>query len=99
MVFCHPDSTTDDAEIDLAIGAASATDSDLEAAEKAIAAIRALLAKVGIPVSLREIGIQDEHLESISTLSMGAARLVENNPRPLDPASIKSILTQAMKAA
>lgn len=99
MDFNLPAATTEYAEIGRAIGAASATDSDLEAAEKAIAAIRALLATVGIPVSLREIGIQDEHLESISTLSMGAARLVENNPRPLDPASIKSILTQAMKAA
>ncbi|MFW7340436.1 iron-containing alcohol dehydrogenase [Pollutimonas sp. H1-120] len=99
MDFNLPAATAEYAAIGRAIGVASADDTEMESATKAIASIRVLLAAVGIPGSVREIGIREEHIEDIATQSMGAARLVENNPRPLDPASIKSILVAAMKAA
>ncbi|WP_236844181.1 iron-containing alcohol dehydrogenase [Bordetella sp. 02P26C-1] len=98
MAFNLPVAAADYAEIGRAIGVASAGDADEDAAKAAIEAIRALFAEVSIPVSLRAIGIDDAHIEDISTLSMNAKRLVENNPRPLDPSAIKGILAAAMQA-
>jgi alcohol dehydrogenase class IV len=86
------------AEIGRAIGVASAEQTDEEGAIAAISAIRALFATVGIPASIRELGINNEQLDGISTLSMNAARLVDNNPRMLDATAIKSILVAAMQA-
>ncbi len=86
------------AEIGRAIGAAGAETSDEEASCAAIAAIRVLFARIGIPVSLRAIGVKDEMLENASELSMNAARLIENNPRALTPAAIREILNAAMQA-
>jgi alcohol dehydrogenase class IV len=91
--------TAEYAAIGRAIGAATGDMTDAEAAQAAIAAIRKLFAKIGIPESIRDIGIRDDQLDSIAELSMNAKRLVENNPRPLDQPSIKSILLKAMKAA
>lgn len=91
--------TAEYAAIGRAIGAASEGASDAEAAQAAISAIRTLFSKIGIPESIRDIGIREEQLDGIAELSMNAKRLVENNPRPLDTAAIKSILLKAMKAA
>lgn len=99
MDFNLPSATREYAEIGRAIGVSSTGQPDIEAATEAIAAIRSLLKTIGIPESLHEIGIHEDQLESISALSMNATRLVENNPRSLDPSAIKSILTAAMKAA
>ncbi|MCD2184632.1 iron-containing alcohol dehydrogenase [Rhizobium sp. GN54] len=87
------------AEIGRAIGAASETQSDQEAAAAAIDSVRTLFARIGIPDSVGEIGVAETDLDSLSELSMGAARLVENNPARLDAAAMKTILTRALQGA
>lgn len=99
MDFNLPATAAEYAEIGRAIGVAQAEKTDEEAARTTIGAIRALFADIGIPASLRAIGINDQHIDDISTLSMNATRLVENNPRTLDPSAIKSILAEAMRVA
>lgn len=38
-------------------------------------------------------------LPALAELSMNATRLVENNPRPLNPAAIKSILLNTFRGS
>jgi len=46
-----------------------------------------------------DVYVQAAHLDAMAEQSMGAARLVENNPRTLDVQSIRSILDHAMNGA
>jgi len=86
------------AEIARAMGINSAKGAD-DAARQMISQIRALLKRIGIPASLRELGVTDEDLASIAEQTMGAARLVKNNPRELNALSVRSILNAAMQGA
>ena len=58
-----------------------------------------LFTRIGIPGSVGEIGVAETDLDSLSELSMGAARLVENNPARLDAAAVKTVLTRALQGA
>lgn len=98
MDFNQPAACAEYAEIGRVIGAAGEDASDDDAARAAIAAIRDLFVRIGIPASLKAIGVKPERLESIAELSLNAARLIENNPRKLDRAAVLEILTHAMQA-
>lgn len=99
MDFNKTAARADYAEIGRAIGVATSDDSDEQACEEAIAAVRRLFSRIGIPSSLKDINIREESLGRLSELSMNAARLVENNPATLNPAAIRSILVRALKGA
>jgi alcohol dehydrogenase class IV len=64
-------------------------------ADAAIDAVAKLFADIGIPRSIADLGVKEENLEWISKQSMLAARLVNNNPRQLDVASIRQIVDAA----
>lgn len=83
------------AEIARAIGAAPAGADDATAARAAVDAVRALFADIGIPATLAEIGLPDAALDRCAEMAMNSARLVQNNPRPLDVAAIRHILAMA----
>ncbi|RUT98792.1 iron-containing alcohol dehydrogenase, partial [Mesorhizobium sp. M7A.T.Ca.TU.009.01.3.2] len=99
MDFNLQDAAADYAEIARAIGVASNRESNEVAARAAIASIRALFSRIGIPSTLRDIAITEDHLDSLSARSMNAARLIENNPTRLNPAAVKQILTRALQGA
>ena len=48
-----------------------------------IPAIAALFARIGIPATLRDLGLAEDRLDWVAEQSCGIARLVQNNPRPL----------------
>lgn len=52
-----------------------------EAAQRAVAAVRALSTDVGLPAGLREVGVPESALESFVEGALSAARLIDNNPR------------------
>jgi alcohol dehydrogenase class IV len=54
-----------------------------------------LLTDVGIPGSLQELGLNAEDLDAVAEGSLSAARLIKNNPRPLDLASLQRIVQAA----
>lgn len=85
------------ADIARGIGVAGPADSDATAAAAFAAALRALFAQIGIPASITALGVAPETLDQMAALAMSAARLVENNPRPLDTAAMRSILAAAME--
>lgn len=70
-----------------------------DAARKMISAIRALLERIDIPRSLKDLGVKSDDLDAIAEQAARAARLVENNPRTLDVPAIRSILDAAMEGA
>nr|WP_278116456.1 iron-containing alcohol dehydrogenase [Mesorhizobium sp. WSM4875]WIE94813.1 iron-containing alcohol dehydrogenase [Mesorhizobium sp. WSM4875] len=84
------------AEIAWEIGVAPTGANDASAADALIDALSTLFARIDLPRTLDKIGVTPGSLDSIASLSMNAARLVENNPRPLSPESIRSILDAAM---
>ncbi|MEQ8935671.1 MAG: iron-containing alcohol dehydrogenase [Amphiplicatus sp.] len=64
-------------------------------ADNAINAVESLFVRVGIPATIRELGLADDQLDWAASEAMGAARLVKNNPRPLDVAAMSKILLAA----
>ena len=82
------------AAIALAMGAhADASPEDL--ADQAIDRVSALLTSVGIPATLADLGLPADRLRWTAEQAMGAARLVANNPRPLDVDTLEAIIRAA----
>lgn len=48
-----------------------------------IPAIAALFGRIGIPRTLRDLGLAEDRLDWVAEQSCGIARLIQNNPRPL----------------
>lgn len=93
------DSCTEDyASIAHAIGAGDRARDGRTNALTAIARVRALFSAIGIPENLADIGVKPDQIDWIAEKTLLAARLVDNNPRLLDRAGVKQILTCALGA-
>lgn len=68
---------------------------DEVAADATIEGIVTLLATIGIPATLAEIGIEAKDLPWIAEQALGAARLIKNNPRPVDRAGMDQLVAAA----
>ena len=94
MEFNRPARVAEMAAIALAMGAqADASPEDL--ADQAIDRVAALLTSVGIPSTLADLGLPADRLRWTAEQAMGAARLVSNNPRPLDVDTLEAIIRAA----
>ncbi len=94
MEFNRPARVPELAAIALAMGASR--DASLEdLADQAIDRVAALLASVGIPATLAELGLPHDQLRWTAEQAMGAERLVANNPRPLDVDALERIVRAA----
>lgn len=65
------------------------------AADAAIDAVAGLFKAIGIPASLKDLGITREQLPTVCEQSLGIARLIKNNPRPLDASSMEMLVGAA----
>ncbi len=65
------------------------------AAEMAVGAVQRLQAAVGIPVRLRELGVQESDLPGLAEATLPLTRLLRLNPRPLDAGTLEKILRRA----
>jgi alcohol dehydrogenase class IV len=92
MEFNRPNCVTAFAEIGRAIGL-SGTDEELS--HRLIDEVAKLLKSVGIPVTLRELGLPEDKQDWTAQSAMSAARLVNNNPRLLDENAMKAITRAA----
>jgi alcohol dehydrogenase len=98
MAFNAGERTPELAEIARAFGvghAPEAPESLAESARAAVAAVARLLAGIGIPRDLADLGVPEEALPDIASEAMSSRRLVENNPRLLDEASALDLLRSA----
>lgn len=93
MAFNRPACAREFAQIALALGVPPSDEAAL--ADAAIDAVRDLFASIGIPATLKDLGLSDEDLACVPGRSMLAARLVNNNPRVLDEASMALIARAA----
>ena len=66
-----------------------------QAAEKAVEAVKRLNAEIGIPLSLRELGVKEDELRSLAEATAQVTRLIGMNPRPLDADSLEGIIREA----
>lgn len=92
MEYNRPACVTAYAEIARAIGL-SGTDEALS--HQLIDAVAALLKEIGIPATLKELGLPENKQDWTAQSAMGSARLVNNNPRPLDVNALAAITRAA----
>lgn len=74
-------------EIAAVIGLASGKD--------VIPAIAGLFARIGIPATLRELGLAEDRIDWVAEQSCGIARLIQNNPRPLSLPEMRHLIVAA----
>jgi alcohol dehydrogenase class IV len=92
MEFNRPSCIGAFAEIARAIGLSG---SDEELSRKLIDEVASLLKDIGIPVTLKDLGLPEDKQDWTAESAIGAARLVNNNPRLLDLDAIKAITRAA----
>lgn len=64
-------------------------------ADEAIEAVGALFADIGIPSTIADLGVPADKLDWVAEQSLLSARLVNNNPRPLDLPAMQRIVRAA----
>lgn len=67
----------------------------LAAGHDVIPAITALFARIGIPATLRDLGLAEDRLDWVAEQSCGIARLIQNNPRPLPLSDMRRLIEAA----
>lgn len=72
-----------------------ATVTGLGSADEVIPAIAALFARIGIPPTLKALGLAEDRLDWVAEQSCGIERLIRNNPRPIDRAGMTRLLQVA----
>jgi alcohol dehydrogenase class IV len=65
------------------------------AAETAVEAVHRLKSDIGIPLRLRDLGVEEDELRPLADATARITRLLGMNPRPLDADSLETILNQA----
>jgi alcohol dehydrogenase class IV len=60
-----------------------------------IPAVASLFKRIGIPVTLRDLGLEEDRIPWVAEQSCGIARLIQNNPRPLALDDMQHLLTNA----
>ena len=95
MEFNLPVAAREYAEIATVIGRAG-TGSERSDAESAIAAVRGLFAEIGMPSTLRALGMDEDRVDWAAERALLSARLVDNNPRRLDKAGATEIFRRAL---
>jgi alcohol dehydrogenase class IV len=95
MAFNAPERVEKLGELARALGAAHGESEPATLARAAVRTVADLLASVGIPRTLAELGVQAERLPDVARDALSARRLAENNPRPLDEESALELLRAA----
>ena len=67
----------------------------LGSGEDVIPAMAALFKRIGIPTTLKELGLEEDCLPWVAEQSCGIARLIQNNPRPLPLPDMQRLVTSA----
>jgi alcohol dehydrogenase class IV len=94
MEFNRPVCMRSFAQIARAVGLTDPTNTDDALSRRLIDEVARLLASVGIPQTLKELGLPADKQEWTAEGALSIARLVKNNPRPLDLQALRQI-TQA----
>jgi alcohol dehydrogenase class IV len=69
---------------------------EIEAAEKAIAAVAKLREDIGIPTRLSQLGVNETQLRGFAEKAFAVKRILRVNPREVTVESLESILRSAL---
>ncbi|SFU17208.1 iron-containing alcohol dehydrogenase [Mesorhizobium sp. YR577] len=96
MQFNRDWCTAELVRIGAALGVPTSPDEvSAQAADAAIDAVAALFEEIGIPKSLADLGVGPEQLPTVVEQALGSARLIKNNPRPMDGPSMELLVKAA----
>jgi alcohol dehydrogenase len=96
MEFNKPVCVGEFAEIARALGVGGQEDDEAALADRAIDTVAEMFQSVGIPPTLADLGISHAKQRWIAEQAFTAARLVKNNPRPLDVDGLERIVHAAL---
>ncbi|WP_421367786.1 iron-containing alcohol dehydrogenase [Agrobacterium tumefaciens] len=63
--------------------------------EDVIPAVVTLFERIGIPATLRDLGLAEDRIDWVAEQSCGITRLIQNNPRPLNPPEMRTLVAAA----
>lgn len=66
-----------------------------EQASAAIEAVENLFTSIGVPKTIADLGIVSSQLGLVAEQAMGSARLIKNNPRPIDLGTMANLVEAA----
>ncbi len=66
-----------------------------EQATRTVDAVEQLFASIGIPGTIKALGVTEEQVQHIAEQSLGITRLIKNNPRPIDAPSMMKLVSAA----
>jgi len=89
--YCEPEL----AEIGKAMGLEGAGRTVSHQACAAIDAVEQLFASIGIPKTIADLGVRSEQLAQVAEQAMGSARLIKNNPRPIELDTMTTLVDAA----
>ncbi|MDX0566276.1 iron-containing alcohol dehydrogenase [Sinorhizobium medicae] len=69
----------------------------LDGPDEVIPALVSLFARIGIPGTLRDLGLEEERIDWAAEQSSGITRLIQNNPRPLNPKEMRNLVAAAYR--
>jgi alcohol dehydrogenase len=96
MAFNRPACPAAMAEVARAIGIADDGNEE-RLSHAAVSAVAKLFAAIGIPKTLATMGLAADKIDWVAEQSLASQRLVKNNPRPLDAAAMKTIVSAAFR--
>ena len=84
------------AEVAGAMGIPPGADAE-ETSKRAVEGIFSLVRSLGIPSTLRELGVGTDDLDEIVAAAMKVTRLLDNNPKPVSPEDARSIYMKLLQ--
>ena len=94
LAFCLPESAARLGDVAEALGEEVSGLDERARGERGVEAVRSLLADIGMPASLRELGVDPEEFErNIAAMVEDAmkSRSIPLNPRPVTPADLEDL--------
>lgn len=95
MAYNRPACTAELAEVARAMGVDGGERDESRLAELAIETVADLFAAIRIPRTLAELGLPADKCDWTAEQAIGIGRLIKNNPRPLDLASMRVLVGAA----
>lgn len=95
MEFNRPSCITPFAQVARMLQIGAADESDDSLSRRLIDEVARLLESIGIPRTLADLGLPEDRQAWTAESAIGIARLVKNNPRPLDLAAMQAITRAA----
>jgi alcohol dehydrogenase class IV len=93
MTYNRSHASAELAAVGRALGATAMDEAAL--ADAAIERVRSLFERIGIPVTLKLLGLEEAKLSWTGEQALTIGRLIDNNPRPLDAAAMERLLGAA----